>query len=97
VSQTIGIVVNGDEADTTKLRGTSHSTPKEPKDYTKNVDSVNRDGDRSKYQQTNADENSNVETQSQQDKNTVISLKTDTQVDKGVANQVALPMPAWMV
>jgi hypothetical protein len=63
VSQTIGIVVNGDEADATKLRGTSHSTPKEPKDYTKNVDSVNRDVDRSKYQQTNADENSNVDTQ----------------------------------
>ncbi|SSC09376.1 hypothetical protein, partial [thiotrophic endosymbiont of Bathymodiolus puteoserpentis (Logatchev)] len=89
VSQTIGIVVNGDEADTTKLRGTSHSTPKEPKDYTKNVDSVNRDVDRSKYQQTNADENSNVDTQSQQDKNTVNSLKTDTQVDKGDANQGA--------
>ncbi|CAB5507730.1 hypothetical protein AZO1586I_2005, partial [Bathymodiolus thermophilus thioautotrophic gill symbiont] len=89
VSQTIGIVVNGDEADTTKLRGTSHSTPKEPKDYTKNVDSVNRDVDRSKYQQTNADEDSNADVQSRQDKRTVNALKTDTQVDKGDANQGA--------
>jgi hypothetical protein len=41
VSQTIGKVINGDEADITKLRGTSHSTPKKPEDYTKNVDTVN--------------------------------------------------------
>jgi hypothetical protein len=37
VSQTIGKVINGDEADITKLRGTSHSTPKKPEDYTKNA------------------------------------------------------------
>jgi hypothetical protein len=51
VSQTIGKVINGDEADITKLRGTSHSTPKKPEDYTKNVDTVNKEVDRSKYQQ----------------------------------------------
>jgi hypothetical protein len=36
----------------------------------------------SKYQQTNADEDSNADVQSRQDKRTVNALKTDTQVDK---------------
>jgi hypothetical protein len=76
-------------ASSSKLRGTSHSTPKKPDDYTKNVDAVNKEVDRSKYQQTNANEDSGVDTQSQQDKNTVDSLKTDTQVDQEDANQGA--------
>jgi hypothetical protein len=41
---------------------------------TKNVDTVNKEVDRSKYQQTDANEDSGVDTQSQQDKNTVDSL-----------------------
>jgi hypothetical protein len=49
VSQTIGKVINGDEADITKLRGTSHSTPKKPEDYTKNVDTVNKEVDRRNF------------------------------------------------
>jgi hypothetical protein len=85
VSQTIGKVINGDEADITKLRGTSHSTP----NYTSNVSSVNTTIDKSEYQQSDADEDSNINSESRQDKRTVNMLKTDTKVDERDANQDA--------
>ncbi|OJA03078.1 hypothetical protein, partial [Bathymodiolus thermophilus thioautotrophic gill symbiont] len=89
-------VINGDEADTTKLRGTSHSTPKTKTEYTQNVNSANKDIDQSQYQDTDANEDSDIDTQSSKDKQTVNTLKSDTQVNEEDANHDAQTVTAFL-
>jgi hypothetical protein len=89
VSQTIGLIINGNDANTTKFRGTSHSTPKKDSEYTQNASSTNKEVDQSQYQDTDANEDSDVSTQSEKDQQTVDSLKSDTQVNEDDANKDA--------